>query len=393
MEKAGRWSDHQPMASPTPTLDHIVTATPADRDRVVDAMRAGSILVVVLWHWSMSILQWSDDGSLGMPNPIDTIPGGWLLTWILQVMPLFFVVGGYANLTSLHHRSRSLSVFARERARRLLLPLLPMVGVWAAIDALSLILRDGAHRSVVTWGFVVFVPLWFIGVFAAVSALAPVTARLHRRAPFATLGLLAGGIIAVDVMRFTSGITAIGWINVILVFTFAHQLGYHWRDGRLTRHAPLLVIGSLVALGAMTAFGPYPGSMVATESTAISNINPATAPIAVVATLQLGLTLLATPLLRRILARRTAWKSVVAANVGAMTIFTWHMTALVLFIGLWTGLGSELITEPDAAWWISRPIWVVGPAAVLAAMVLLGRRLAPRWMGLPTVSAGTTEGT
>jgi fucose 4-O-acetylase-like acetyltransferase len=355
-------------------------------------MRAGSILVVVLWHWSMSVLRWSDAGTLSMPNPIDAIPGGWLLTWILQVMPLFFVVGGYANLTSLRHRSRSLPAFARERARRLLLPLLPMLGVWAVVDAIGLLLRGGAHRSVLEWGSVVFVPLWFIGVFAAVSVLAPRTARLHRRAPFATLAALAGAIVTVDIVRFASGWSAIGWINVLLVFTFAHQLGYHWRDGRLTRHAPLLVIGSLLTLAAVTGLGPYPGSMVATESTAISNMNPTTAPIAVVAVLQLGLTILATPLLRRILARRRVWKTVVAANIGAMTIFTWHMTALVLFIGLWTGLGSDLITEPSAAWWITRPIWVMGPAAVLAGMVLLGRRLAPRWIGLPALPATATEG-
>ncbi len=380
------------MALPTTALDRLVGATPTDRDRVVDAMRAGSILVVVLWHWSMSVLRWSDAGELSMPNPIDAIPGGWLLTWVLQVMPLFFVVGGYANLTSLRHRPRSLPAFARGRARRLLLPLLPMLGVWAVVDAIGLLLRGGTHRSVLEWGSVVFVPLWFIGVFAAVSVLAPRTVRLHRRAPFATLAALAGAIVAVDIVRFTSGWSAIGWINVLLVFTFAHQLGYHWRDGRLTRHAPLLVIGSLLTLAAVTGLGPYPGSMVATESTAISNMNPTTAPIAVVAVLQLGLTILATPLLRRILARRRVWKTVVAANVGAMTIFTWHMTALVLFIGLWTGLGPDLITEPSAAWWITRPVWVMGPATVLAGMVLLGRRLVPRWIGLPALPATATEG-
>ncbi len=391
MGVAGRSGDHRVMALSTSSLDHLVRATPADRDRVVDAMRACSILVVVIWHWSMSVLQWSDDGALRMPNPIDTIPGGWLLTWGLQVMPLFFVVGGYANLTSLQHRSRSLAAFARQRARRLLVPLLPMLGVWAAIDALGLVARGGAHRSVVDWGFVVFVPLWFIGVFAAVSGLAPLTARLHRRAPYRTLAVLAAGIVAVDVARFSSGWDAVGWINVLLVFTFAHQLGYHWRDGRLARHARLLVGGSLITLVAMTTVGPYPGSMVATESTAISNMNPTTATIAAVAVLQLGLTLLITPFLRRVLARPRVWASVVAANIGAMTIFTWHMTALVLFMALWSGLGPELLTEPDATWWLTRPIWIVGPAAVLAGIVGLGRHIAPGWMGLPVTPASATE--
>ncbi|MFA9563504.1 MAG: acyltransferase [Acidimicrobiales bacterium] len=377
------------MTTPTTSFDHIVSATPVDRDRVVDAMRAGSILVVVLWHWSMSVLTWTDDGSLSMPNPIDSIPGGWLATWILQVMPLFFVVGGYANLTSLHHRSRSLGEFARERARRLILPLLPMVTVWAAADAVGLLLRGDDHRSVLEWGFVVFVPLWFIGVFAAVSMLAPITARLHRQAPLATLAGIAGGVITIDALRFATGAEVIGWINVLLVFTFAHQLGYLWRDGRLTRSAPLLAIGSVVALALMTGFGPYPGSMVATESTALSNMSPTTAPIAAVAVLQWSLTMLAAPTLRRVLARAAVWRAVVIANVGAMKIFTWHMTALVLFLGLWSSLGLDLLTEPTGAWWLGRPIWVVGPGLVLTAIVAMGRRLAPRWIGIPVIAAAT----
>jgi hypothetical protein len=260
-----------------------------------------------------------------------------------------------------------------------------MITVWAAVDVGGLLLRGASHRSVLDWGFVVFVPLWFIGVFAAVSMLAPVTARLHRRAPFVTLGGMAAGIITVDVLRFATGADVIGWVNVILVFTFAHQLGYLWRDGRLARCAPLLVVGAVILLVLMTGVGRYPGSMVATESTEFSNMNPTTAPIAVVAVLQWGLTLLATPVLRRVLARSRVWKVVLLANVGAMTIFTWHMTALVLFLGVWSGLGQELITEPTAAWWLSRLVWIVGPGVVLVATVSIGRRLAPRWIGIPVI--------
>ena len=36
-----------------------------------------------------------------MPNPLDEIPLGWAATWVLQVMPMFFIVGGFANARSL----------------------------------------------------------------------------------------------------------------------------------------------------------------------------------------------------------------------------------------------------------------------------------------------------
>ena len=68
--------DHHGMTTPTTSFDHIVSATPVDRDRVVDAMRAGSILVVVLWHWSMSVLRWSDDGSLDFLEEVLIAKGG-----------------------------------------------------------------------------------------------------------------------------------------------------------------------------------------------------------------------------------------------------------------------------------------------------------------------------
>src|SRR5262245_15211985 len=83
------------------SISDLADHTPATRDRYVDFLRALSIVVVVLWHWVFSITQWNEDGSLGMPNPIGDVPGLWLATWILQIMPVFFFVGGYANLASL----------------------------------------------------------------------------------------------------------------------------------------------------------------------------------------------------------------------------------------------------------------------------------------------------
>ena len=55
-------------------------------------------MVVTLWHWTLSVTHRTADGGLAMPNPIHVVPGGWLATWVLQVMPVFFLVGGYANL-------------------------------------------------------------------------------------------------------------------------------------------------------------------------------------------------------------------------------------------------------------------------------------------------------
>ena len=81
------------------SLDRRVAATPAGRDRTVDLMRAVSIAVVVLWHWAGSVTH-HRDGEIVMPNPIDQVPLLWLATWVGQVMPVFFLVGGFANLAA-----------------------------------------------------------------------------------------------------------------------------------------------------------------------------------------------------------------------------------------------------------------------------------------------------
>ena len=96
------------------SLDRRVSATPAGRDRTVDLMRAVSIAVVVIWHWAGSVTH-RRDGEIVMPNPIDQVPLLWLATWVGQVMPVFFLVGGFANLAAWDRAAGSSRVFLRAR--------------------------------------------------------------------------------------------------------------------------------------------------------------------------------------------------------------------------------------------------------------------------------------
>ena len=67
-----------------------------DRDLYVDFLRAFSLVVVVIWHWGFTILgAFRSDGS--PTNPIGFTRGMWAITWVLQVMPVFFFVGGYTH--------------------------------------------------------------------------------------------------------------------------------------------------------------------------------------------------------------------------------------------------------------------------------------------------------
>lgn len=373
-----------PRRADSSVIDDLVAATPETRDRTVDFLRAVSIVVVVLWHWVFSITQWNSSGALTMPNPIDTVPGLWLVTWVLQIMPLFFFVGGFANSTAWSatiRRGDDAGVFLRSRMARLLRPIVVMAGAWVVADTLLSFLVP-SYSSVLVWGRVVFVPLWFLGVYAGVVLVVPITRRWHDAAPRLALALMAIAIAAVDLVRFAGGIELIGFVNVVLVFGFVHQLGYFYADGSLTRCSRrtqwTLAGGGLVALVLLTGVGPYSDSMVAVRGSAVSNMFPPTACIAALGVFQAGLALLARPALNRWLARKGPWKVVVAANSVAMTVFTWHMTAYVIALGIVEGLGGRLLSEPTAHWWTERPLWLVAPGMVLAGLVVIFARVETR---------------
>src|SRR5262245_22047337 len=356
-------------------LDALVDATPATRDRVVDFLRVASICVVVLWHWTLSITQWDGDGALTMPNPIGYVPGKWAATWVLQVMPVFFFVGGYANLAgwqSVVRDGGGAGRFLVTRMRRLLLPLLPFLAVWAAFD---LVVQATGRRSVLEWGIVVFVPLWFLGVYAGVVAVVPVTARLHQAWHWRVPAVLAGTVLVADILRLGPGWTGPvpGLVGSACVWLYCHQLGYFWRDGTLAaggrRLAAAVAATGFAALVALTALGPYSVSMVAVQGEDTSNMFPTTAPIAALATFQIGLVMLVRPQLDAWLQGRRPWRRVVAANGLAMPVFIWHMTALVAFVWLYEAAGFTLMNDASAAWWLTRPVWVVGPGVLLAGLL------------------------
>ncbi len=91
------------------TAARVDTATPARRDRAVDALRAFAVLGVVLGHWLVTALV-ADGRTLRTASPLQHMP--WLapVSWTFQTLAVFFLVGG-------HVATRSYAS-ARERGRR-----------------------------------------------------------------------------------------------------------------------------------------------------------------------------------------------------------------------------------------------------------------------------------
>jgi surface polysaccharide O-acyltransferase-like enzyme len=359
-------------------LNRLVDETPGERNRVVDAMRALSMAVVVVWHWSLSLTHRDDSGALVNPNPLDQVPGAWVATWLLQILPVFFVVGGYANLaawtsTRADLAGREAAVeFLRQRARRLFGPVAAFVAVWLLVALIVHAWSEGRRPLFETYVIVVN-PLWFVGAYLVVVLFVPITASGHRRRSHMLLAGLAVGVAAVDMARFVFDTEAIGWVNFILVWMLVHQLGYLWHDERFgqgwSRRATATAVVGVVGLVTLTSLDRYPRSLVATEETDISHLSPPTAVIVFAALLQLGVILQCRPFLERFLRRRWPWSVVVATNAVIMTVFLWHMTALVVSILVFEAAGGTLGDEATLTWWLTRPLWVIGPALVLAPLL------------------------
>jgi surface polysaccharide O-acyltransferase-like enzyme len=362
------------LAAANRRLDTLAAGTPAHRDRYVDFLRVVAIGVVVVWHWSLSVLYWSD-GRFVMPNPIHTVPGAWLATWLLQVVPVFFIVGGYANSAAwwaARREGRGVTGYLAARLRRLLVPVGWFVAVWVGFEAVARLAVPG-YPGVLDYGAIVFTPLWFLAAYLWVVLLTPLTATAHRRARWLTVGVLAAAVVVADLVRFGLDLAAAGWVNTALVWVLVHQLGYFYRDGTLARLGRWAAVGlvatALLGLAGLTSLEAYPRSMVAAVGQPRSNIFPTTATIVLVSVLQLGLVILVRAPVTRWLRRPGAWKPVVAANAVILTVFLWHMTALLVVLATLRAFDIPLRTQPTGAWWSERPFWLVAPLLVLAVLV------------------------
>jgi fucose 4-O-acetylase-like acetyltransferase len=109
--------------------------TSPDRDRYADFLRVLSISLVVLGHWLAAVVL-VRDGELVTGRLHALVPWTQWLTWVFQVMPVFFIVGGFVNARSWSRAARdkqSWSAWTRRRCQRLLVPLFPLVAFWVLL--------------------------------------------------------------------------------------------------------------------------------------------------------------------------------------------------------------------------------------------------------------------
>ncbi|WP_165492191.1 acyltransferase family protein [Egibacter rhizosphaerae] len=370
--------------------DSIERRTPEGRDRYLDFLRVAAIAAVVLGHWLVRVVT-VEDGRLESDYLLAAVPATQWATWWVQVMPLFFIVGGWSNLRSWRSaraRGERLVAWIRSRARRLLRPLVPLLVVWVTVAA---VLESWRGQDALVFGAeTAIIPAWFLAAYLLVTALTPVLARRHEAdGGSRVLAGLAAAAVLIDGLRFAGPDWATGLptvegeplfaaLNYLFVWLAVHQLGFWWADGRVpTRRSRqvLLAAGAIAFLALLVGFGGYPRSMVSVPGAELSNSAPPTVALLVLGIAQLAAAAAARPGLERWLARPRVWAVVVLAGSRLMAVFLWHQTAMLVVAavayptGLWSA-GERI----DAEWWLSRPAWIAACAIVLALLVaVVGR--------------------
>ncbi|MEU5252763.1 acyltransferase family protein [Streptomyces longwoodensis] len=344
----------------------IDAATPPDRDRAVDALRACAILGVVLGHWLVTALV-ADGSTLRAASPLGHLP--WLapVSWVFQTLAVFFMVGGHVatkSLASARARGTSYGAWLRARLARLFGPVAAVLGVWAVV-ALGLLLTGASFVTLHTVLKLALSPLWFLLVFAVLTAATPLLTRLNPLWPLAV-------VLHVDLVRFgLGGPDRLGWVNLAAGWLVPYTLGAAWTRGELERRRAgwVLLAGGTSATAVLVACAGYPASMVGVPGAAVSNLNPPTLAAVTFGLAQCGLALLMRERLRRALCRPVRWAAVALVNLSAMTVFLWHQTAMMATTAtaLAAGRLPGLHTEPDGMTWVAaRLLWLPVFALALA---------------------------
>ncbi|MDI6022395.1 acyltransferase [Leucobacter sp. UT-8R-CII-1-4] len=342
----GRASDH------TLRSEH---ATPK-RDATIDAVRAACLLAVVLLHSLMVGVQVGPGGSLHTSVALSGESWFAPITWILQIMPLFFIAGGFASLTqwrSMRAKHASAADYVLSRVRRLAVPAAIMIFAVGAVLLGAVAL--GADTALIAEASLrIGQPLWFLAVYLGVTALVPAMVWLHERVPMLTIGALGAGVITMDLLHSQAGIP-VGYLNLMLVWPLMQQLGFALADGACANWSKrALVFGAMLPIAGLLGLlglGWSPDM--------IANLNPPTIAIALLGTAQFFLLQLFRGALDRLTAQPRIAHAAQRAGSIAMTVYLWHMPLILALVAVMWWAGLPLPEPHSLSWWATRLPWII----------------------------------
>ena len=330
------------------------------------------MVAVAIGHWAVVAVSIDESGDLSAGNALGEAPSLAWMTWLLQVMPLFFVVGGFASAMSLDAHRRKGSGRPEDwiagRLRRMVAPTALLAGTWGVLLAGGVL--TGMPGIVVLGATAAAVPLWFLANYTIDTAVAPYLLPRFRKRPVLVAGALLLVFGTVEALRFAQ-VPAIGHINWVIGWLLFQVIGFAWSDDLLPRGSKMLMVAGAMWCAALAAvaIGPWPIAMVHFPGLENSPTHPPSLALLLFGAAYSATAIAAAPLVSQWLAdHRQAWTLVVAGNAISMSIYLWHMTAMVgACLVLW-GMGW-LPAAPvgGALWWVQKV-----PLMLLALVLLVG---------------------
>lgn len=316
-----------PEALPAQAPD-VDRATRPDRDRAVDVARLAALVAVMFGHCAL-LLATIDSTGVRVGNILGALPELAPITWILQVMPLFFLAGGAAGTYS-WRAGTPWGTWLFTRAQRLCRPVFAYLAVW--VVALAVMHVTMGPESAAALGRECVALLWFLGVYLVAMAFVPALTRIPSGRVVA--GLVAGLVAlaaAFDGIRFAAGTPAAGTANLVVVWLIPVVVGVAYAR-RLIRPGIALAVAASTLTGEilLAIVGPYDVSLVVTGAERVSNVSPPTLLLALHCTWVSCLFVAVARGVGRWAQRPRVWHVVAVGNGGAMTLYLWHIPVIAV---------------------------------------------------------------
>jgi surface polysaccharide O-acyltransferase-like enzyme len=317
-----------PLTTPMSDARKIAEDTPASRDRAVDVARLGALVVVMFGHCAL-LLATLDSSGLRIGNLLGELPSIAPITWVVQVMPLFFLAGGAAGAYG-WHSGTPWGTWLLTRAQRLCRPVFWYLAAWSiglvvARTALGADAAESLGRECVAL-------LWFLGVYLVVLAFVPALTRIRTAGAFAVV--VASVLIAaavVDGIRLAVGTPMSGVANFLIVWLIPVVIGVAYARRHIRPRAALAAAAAaFVAQVMLATIGPYDVSLVVTGTERMSNVSPPTLLLALHCTWMSCAFVATANAIRRWASRPRVWHVVAVGNGGAMTLYLWHIPAIAV---------------------------------------------------------------
>ena len=358
-----------PLTSSVPDTRTLAETTKPDRDRAVDVARLTALVVVMFGHCAL-LLATIDSGGLWIGNLLGEMPALTPITWVVQVMPLFFLAGGAAGAYGWREGTQW-GTWLVTRAQRLCRPVFWYLAFWTVgLFVASVVLGSDSAAGL---GRECVALLWFLGVYLVTLAFVPALTTMRRGR---TVAVIVAALIVlaalVDTVRIATGELLSGLPNFLIVWLIPVVIGVAYARKLIgVRMAVAIAVSAFAAQVLLATFGPYEVALVVTGTERLSNVTPPTLLLALHCLwMSCAFVAVAGPV-RRWAQRPRVWRVVAVGNGGAMTLYLWHIPAIAVATFALHAVGLDAYDVDAPGFWGLLALRAVVFAIVMTAAFFL----------------------